>query len=98
METSAHMRSLQEEKLKSRQNIRLHWHNSIVEIKPSSEAFTFLVAHEFFDALPVYVIRVCLFPEKKNEEIMTNFWIELENWGARMARRSHRSRRRRNFI
>ena len=60
METSAYMQSVQEQKLGSLQNITLHWHNSIAEVKPSSEAFTFLVAHEFFDALPVYLIRVSL--------------------------------------
>jgi NADH dehydrogenase [ubiquinone] 1 alpha subcomplex assembly factor 7 len=59
------MRSLQQQKLGSRQDIRLHWHNSIAEIEPSAEAFTFLVAHEFFDALPVYVIRVSPFHRKQ---------------------------------
>jgi hypothetical protein len=76
VETSAHMRSAQDQKLSSRQNITVHWHNSIAEVKPSSEAFTFLVAHEFFDALPVYVIRVCFITEVDEKTID---WIGLEN-------------------
>ncbi len=55
------MRALQEEKLCSHQNVRLHWHDSITEIKPSHDKFTFIVAHEFFDALPVHVIQASFF-------------------------------------
>lgn len=57
VETSQNMRALQEAKLAPHKNVRLHWHNSITELRPSWDKFTFIVAHEFFDALPVYVIQ-----------------------------------------
>ncbi len=61
VETSDKLRAIQKEKLSPYENARLHWHNSVFEIEPSSERFTFLLAHEFFDALPVHVIQVCPF-------------------------------------
>ena len=55
------MRALQEQKLTRSQssNLQLHWHNSISEIAPSSSEYTMLVAHEFFDALPIHILQVC---------------------------------------
>ena len=41
-----------------RTNIQVHWHTSIGEILPSSTEYTMLVAHEFFDALPIHVLQV----------------------------------------
>jgi len=58
VETSDKLRAIQEEKLSPYKNVRLHWHNSVFEIEPSAKEFTFLLAHEFFDALPVHVIQV----------------------------------------
>jgi SAM-dependent MidA family methyltransferase len=37
------------------------WHDAIEEIKHEEDVFTMLVAHEFFDALPVNVIEVSCF-------------------------------------
>ncbi|KAJ3504155.1 hypothetical protein NLJ89_g8088 [Agrocybe chaxingu] len=58
VETSPAMRALQDAKLTcdSRPNVLLHWHDSISEIPTTSE-YTMLVAHEFFDALPIHVIQ-----------------------------------------
>lgn len=36
----------------------LAWNESIDEIEPSSDDYTMLVAHEFFDALPVSMLEV----------------------------------------
>lgn len=54
------MRVLQEEKLKTpeRGNVHLHWHNSISEIPTDTNEYTMLIAHEFFDALPIHVLQV----------------------------------------
>ena len=61
VENSPVMRALQKEKLQpsvERAGCRLHWHDSINDITPSNQ-FSLLVAHEFFDALPVHVLQVC---------------------------------------
>ena len=41
-----------------RTNVQVHWHTSIGKIPPSSTEYTMLVAHEFFDALPIHVLQV----------------------------------------
>lgn len=51
------MRALQQAKLGSH-NIEIHWHNSINEIPSSPSEYTMLVAHEFFDALPIHILQV----------------------------------------
>jgi NADH dehydrogenase [ubiquinone] 1 alpha subcomplex assembly factor 7 len=57
VETSPAMRALQQAKLE-RSNIEIHWHNSINEITFSPSEYTMLVAHEFFDALPIHILQV----------------------------------------
>jgi NADH dehydrogenase [ubiquinone] 1 alpha subcomplex assembly factor 7 len=57
VETSPAMRALQQAKLE-RSNIEIHWHNSINEIAFSPSEYTMLVAHEFFDALPIHILQV----------------------------------------
>ncbi|KAF9526341.1 S-adenosyl-L-methionine-dependent methyltransferase [Crepidotus variabilis] len=57
VETSPTMRALQENALSAYSNTRLRWHNSIFELEPSSSHFTSVVAHEFFDALPIHLIQ-----------------------------------------
>ena len=57
VETSLAMRALQQAKLE-RSNIEIHWHNSIDEITFSPSEYTMLVAHEFFDALPIHILQV----------------------------------------
>ena len=54
------MRALQQAKLNSdkRHNVEIHWHHSINEISSSSSEYTMLVAHEFFDALPIHILQV----------------------------------------
>ncbi|KAK1231644.1 hypothetical protein PQX77_005242 [Marasmius sp. AFHP31] len=56
VETSSSMRAMQEAKL-GEQGWDIHWHDSLDSISPSSEAYTMLVAHEFFDALPFHVLK-----------------------------------------
>ena len=66
VETSQMMRELQKDKIaKSKSNklshVSLTWHDSIEEIleqEVDGETFTILIAHEFFDALPVYLLEV----------------------------------------
>lgn len=60
VETSPAMRNLQKEKLHlvAKAGCQLHWHDSINDITPSNH-FSLVVAHEFFDALPVHVLQVC---------------------------------------
>ena len=57
VETSLAMRALQQAKLE-RSNIEIHWHNSIDEVTFSPSEYTMLVAHEFFDALPIHILQV----------------------------------------
>ncbi|KAK1220837.1 hypothetical protein PQX77_016357 [Marasmius sp. AFHP31] len=56
VETSSSMRAMQEARL-GEQGWDIHWHDSLDSISPSSEAYTMLVAHEFFDALPFHVLK-----------------------------------------
>lgn len=58
VETSPAMRNLQKEKLHlvAKAGCQLHWHDSINDITPSNH-FSLVVAHEFFDALPVHVLQ-----------------------------------------
>ena len=55
------MRALQQAKIE-RFNIEIHWHNSINEISFSPSEYTMLVAHEFFDALPIHILQVRTIP------------------------------------
>ena len=60
VETSPAMRALQQAKLEHF-HIKIHWHNSINEITFSPSEYTMLVAHEFFDALPIHILQVRLY-------------------------------------
>ncbi|KAG5647366.1 hypothetical protein DXG03_000434 [Asterophora parasitica] len=59
VETSEAMREIQKKKLASsaeKAGCELHWHDDIDRISPSP-AFSMVVAHEFFDALPFYLLQ-----------------------------------------
>ncbi|KAF9466590.1 S-adenosyl-L-methionine-dependent methyltransferase [Collybia nuda] len=59
VETSRPLREQQavvlERRVASRSN--LHWHDAVDEVPPAPDTYTMLVAHEFFDALPVHVLQ-----------------------------------------
>ncbi|KAF8212501.1 S-adenosyl-L-methionine-dependent methyltransferase [Mycena galopus ATCC 62051] len=60
VETSPTLRALQETRLSpsaEKYGCTLQWHDSIDDIPSEEEAYTMLVAHEFFDALPFHVIE-----------------------------------------
>ncbi|KAF4571221.1 hypothetical protein EYR36_008550 [Pleurotus pulmonarius] len=60
VETSPAMRRAQENTLQNFTDARdweLRWHNSIEEISPETDEYTILVAHEFFDALPIHIVE-----------------------------------------
>ncbi|KAJ3844798.1 S-adenosyl-L-methionine-dependent methyltransferase [Lentinula raphanica] len=56
VETSVALREIQRERL-SGVAASIEWYESIDHLTPSDDSFTMLVAHEFFDALPVHVFR-----------------------------------------
>ncbi|KAF5372745.1 hypothetical protein D9615_010093 [Tricholomella constricta] len=59
VETSEAMREIQKQKLGSfvdKAGCDLHWHDNVDRIPPSP-AFSMVVAHEFFDALPFYLLQ-----------------------------------------
>ena len=52
-------------------NVKVLWHNSINTLRPSFTEYTMIVAHEFFDVLPVNVLQVIqAFPSLN--EVCTN--------------------------
>ncbi|TFK28144.1 DUF185-domain-containing protein [Coprinopsis marcescibilis] len=60
VETSQALRAVQQTTLgqtAKRDNYDLHWHDRLSEIPREPSEYTMLVAHEFFDALPVHIIQ-----------------------------------------
>ncbi|KAI0044153.1 DUF185-domain-containing protein [Auriscalpium vulgare] len=60
VETSSSLRKIQEQKLQpwvDKHDLQLHWHDSIDDVPSSGESYTMLVAHEFFDALPIHLLQ-----------------------------------------
>ncbi|KAG8740878.1 hypothetical protein FRC10_003793 [Ceratobasidium sp. 414] len=58
VETSARLREEQRTKLVTRAaEDAIHWHDHLEELTPSADLFTMLVAHEFFDAIPIHIIE-----------------------------------------
>ncbi|KAK2460941.1 hypothetical protein APHAL10511_007411 [Amanita phalloides] len=60
IESSRAMRTLQERKLQSnveKLGCEISWHDTLEELQPSPGVFTMLIAHEFFDALPIHVLQ-----------------------------------------
>lgn len=55
------MRNLQKEKLASHAGkYKLHWHDRIQEVpqvEDDKDVFTMVIAHEFFDALPIHLFE-----------------------------------------
>jgi hypothetical protein len=55
------MRVMQKEKLlpwAGRGNLELIWHESAYDVPQDPAVYSMAIAHEFFDALPVHVIKV----------------------------------------
>ncbi|KAA1467716.1 DUF185-domain-containing protein [Dentipellis sp. KUC8613] len=60
VETSASLRAIQEQRLRpwsEKHNIQVYWHTSLNDIPEKEGSYTMLVAHEFFDALPIHLIE-----------------------------------------
>lgn len=58
VETSARLQDEQKSRLVARApESALHWHDRIADVPKSDDAFTMVVAHEFFDAIPIHVIE-----------------------------------------
>ncbi|KAJ6561910.1 S-adenosyl-L-methionine-dependent methyltransferase [Mycena capillaripes] len=60
VETSPTLRALQDTRLApsaEKYGCTLEWHDSVDQIPLSDEAYTMVVAHEFFDALPFHTIE-----------------------------------------
>ncbi|KAF5342280.1 hypothetical protein D9611_001827 [Ephemerocybe angulata] len=60
VENSEALRTVQEQKLQAspyHDPPKLHWYNHIAEIPRNPSEYTILVAHEFFDALPIHVLQ-----------------------------------------
>ncbi|KAF7424518.1 hypothetical protein PC9H_009825 [Pleurotus ostreatus] len=60
VETSPAMRRAQEntlQKFADEHGWELQWNNSIEDIPPETDDYTILVAHEFFDALPIHIVE-----------------------------------------
>ncbi|QRV75349.1 SAM-dependent methyltransferase [Ceratobasidium sp. AG-Ba] len=58
VETSARLRDEQRTKLSPRIGAEsLYWHDRIEDVKPSTDQFTMVIAHEFFDAIPIHIIE-----------------------------------------
>lgn len=55
------MKALQKDTLEtipSKNRWDVQWHDSLDDLPADNTKFTFLVAHEFFDALPFHLIQV----------------------------------------
>jgi SAM-dependent MidA family methyltransferase len=62
VESSQALRQVQHNKLApiaERNGWELAWHDTIEDIPKTPDLYTMLVAHEFFDALPIHVFEVC---------------------------------------
>ncbi|KAJ7592848.1 S-adenosyl-L-methionine-dependent methyltransferase [Mycena floridula] len=60
VENSPFMRSLQAEKLGEASRLEgfnLEWHEALEDVDLRSEEYTMVVAHEFFDAMPIHVLK-----------------------------------------
>ncbi|KAJ6545037.1 S-adenosyl-L-methionine-dependent methyltransferase [Mycena vulgaris] len=60
VETSPALRALQDTRISPsalKYGCTLEWHDSVDQIHPSSEEYTMVIAHEFFDALPFHTIE-----------------------------------------
>lgn len=58
------MRELQKAKLEpkaEKEGWELKWHDVIEDVEPSSDQYTMVLAHEFFDALPMHILQVSYF-------------------------------------
>ncbi|SGY79980.1 BQ5605_C008g05268 [Microbotryum silenes-dioicae] len=59
VESSAALRKVQKEKLANSgfADVETRWWDNAVEVPPSEDEFTIVIAHEFFDALPIHIFE-----------------------------------------
>jgi NADH dehydrogenase [ubiquinone] 1 alpha subcomplex assembly factor 7 len=61
VESSPALRAVQQKKLQpwdGKNDLKIHWYDSIDDVPAADGIYTMLVAHEFFDALPFHLIEV----------------------------------------
>jgi NADH dehydrogenase [ubiquinone] 1 alpha subcomplex assembly factor 7 len=89
IENSSAMQAIQKKKLLpiSKQGFwDLSWHDSLDTVPQDTKEYTMLVAHEFFDALPIHVLQVSVttfLPLSQLFDIIPTTFLEIP---ARMAR------------
>jgi SAM-dependent MidA family methyltransferase len=85
VETSHPLRSVQEQALKplaEKFGWSIQWHDNLDAIVPKDEQYTMVLAHEFFDALPLHLIEVSFLRSNKLR-VSPDRRIEISKWMAR---------------
>ncbi|KAG0146343.1 hypothetical protein CROQUDRAFT_44518 [Cronartium quercuum f. sp. fusiforme G11] len=88
VENSPFMRKLQRAQLSSIvSESQIHWHDRIDEVPKNAQEWTAIVAHEFFDALPVHIFQ-------KTDKGFREVLVDVENSGTQILTPHHAPRTR----
>ena len=62
VESSPHLREVQKQKLEEAGfgAVDTQWWGNVSEVPKSEDEFTVVVAHEFFDAMPIHIFEVSM--------------------------------------